>query len=1553
MSSNKILLVMDESKPARDIKVTLEPFGYDVSYIASNGEEAINKIIELMPDLILTQINLKDNTNVVDLVSKIQYLEIPVIYLTSHYDVETLKRAQETQPYSFLFYPFDPQQLKLDIELALYKKDLNKSLKQPDDFRLLMETLDDVIYVVDLKKNKLTYISSAAEKITGWTKETFYNNSDKWMEIILPEDRPKVISCISRIIEGYNDKKIEYRIQTRNGEVKWIQESYNKIFSKEGEISQIIGHATDVTLQKESESQLKESDKKYRTIFENSGLLLLTFNNDGKIILFNNEWEKVCGYSRQEVEGKKKWMEFVHPDYLEKMLEYHHQRIKDPDSVPHKYETIFFHKNGNPLVLYLTITDLPGGDQWLASAVDITEQKNTQKKLEKNVLRSRALTEYALDGIITTDVHGKILYFNKSLLKMFGYSKEELKDSQITILMPERYHSTYKNTFKKFHLTGEHRLAGRTIETIGLRKDGNEFPFEISLTKWEVENDIYFTSIIRDITERKIGEENRKKGEMALKESEEKYRALMDYSGDAIFLADINGKIIECNKKAVDILGYSQDEILKVNFVDLHPPEESKKVQEYFKRYLEGSSEVVETLVLTKDDKRIPVSITGSIIEYGDKIVLQGIFRDITQTKKAEKALRESEEKYRNLFEFSPDYTILVNSDGILTDINRVAEQVTGLSKDELIGRPFADLEIFPEEEIDLHKQKFVQTIENGKIKPYEARIIDNKGNIRWVLNQSIAIMEEDKLNYLMVIGSDITEQKKADKKFKKSAERFRAVAESAVDAIVTTDDDGNIIFFNDSLMEIFGYDRDEMEGKSLTILMPERFKNNYLNELKKYKFSGKHRLMGKTSTTTGLRSNGTEFPFEMSLAAWKSGKKTYFTSIIRDITERKKYENALLESEKRYRHLFESVPIGIVIFSLDAGQVIDVNKSMLDLTGYSLDEYKKANIKEDFVNPEDPYKIYAELQEKGQARNFKIKMRRKDGSIYHALLNSESMEMNGERVFVQTIRDITYLIKTEEQTKDHLKKLTILNKVIEMASCATDIDSLLKDVVYSTMDLLDFDIGGIYLEDKVTGFAELVFQKNFPPSILENFSRMSLDTTPYSKLYTEKKPLYLDSDRNPEINKYGFKSIAMVPLYSADETIGNLSVCSSEKSLISDLKKDILESIGMESGTVIAKMYSDEQNKEHLKKLTIINKVINTANNASNINNLLKDVLKSTINLLGFESGGIYLLEENKKYTKLEYSENLPEAFKESVKRLKINNKPYSTVYHDGKPIYDYMEIKPYMEEVSGFKSAATVPLFSAGNIIGSLNVASSIKTKITQLEKDVLESIGMQTGTVIAKMYSEEAIKDSLRAKEVLLKEIHHRVKNNLQIISSLLDLQESYVKEDPTAVNVLMESQNRVLSMAMIHEMLYQSKDLGSIDLSSYIRNLVSNLSGSYGVINVQSIIDVEEIYLNMETSIPLGLIISELVSNSLKYAFPENRQGKLTISLLKLEDQYELIIKDDGIGFPEDVDFRNNESSLGLRLVNSLVTQLDGNIELDRSEGTEFTITFKELKYKERI
>ena len=201
---------------------------------------------------------------------------------------------------------------------------------------------------------------------------------------------------------------------------------------------------------------------------------------------------------------------------------------------------------------------------------------------------------------------------------------------------------------------------------------------------------------------------------------------------------------------------------------------------------------------------------------------------------------------------------------------------------------------------------------------------------------------------------------------------------------------------------------------------------------------------------------------------------------------------------------------------------------------------------------------------------------------------------------------------------------------------------------------------------------------------------------------------------------------------------------------------------------------------------------------------------------------------------------------------------------------------------------------------------------------------------------------IQASLQEKEVLLKEIHHRVKNNLQLISSMMRLQSGKM-EDANMLHVFKESQDRVKTMARIHEELYRSKDLARIDFAQYVQGLTTNLVRSFGS-GIKLIVDINDIYFGIDTAIPCGLIINELVSNCLKYAFPEGKQGEIRIGLrTNGSDQFTLTVRDNGVGFPVDLNFQKT-NSLGLQLVNTLAKQLRGTIQLDRDSGTAFAITF---------
>ena len=1236
MADVKILLVEDESIEAMDIKRTLESFGYNVPYVASQGEEAVSKALEIKPDIILMDIILKGEMDGIETANEIKNLNLPIIYLTAHSEESTIERAKLTGPYGYIIKPYEVTELKYAIELAIYKNKMEKELKESEEkYHSIVENVQDAYFRGD-KEGKITMASPSAARMYG------FNSPEEMIGISAislyksPEDRQIMLKDLKKHGKVLN---MEGETLRKDGTSFWASMNAQFIYDENGQIQGTEAFVRDISTTKEAQNQIKESENYYKTLFEHTGTANVIIEEDTTISLANEKFEKLSGYSREEIEGRKSWTDFVVGDDLKKMEDYHHLRRINHSSAPIIYDFRFIDKKGNLKNIHLEVDMIPNTKKSVAALLDITEHKTALEEIQKlyqieSEIRADAeaakkeistVLERVSDSFVALDNNWNYTYVNKNGAEHFGKTKEEMIGQHIWTLFPEGIDQPF---YKAYHKAMEEQKFIHLEEYYE--------PYD----RW-FENDIYpsedgITIFFKDITEEK-------KAQKILKKSEKKYRQLFETMTQGVIYHDADGIITSMNPAAENILGYTADEI---------PDETSKSSWSY--KHEDGTDFPGEThpsMTALKTGKTVKNVVMGikspnkkeynwlkidSVPQFrqGERKPYQvyTLLEDITQRKKVEMALSVSENKYRTLFDNAGD-GILLMKENLFVECNERALEVYGATRDQIIGQ--TPYKFSPELQPDgqRSKDKAIELINralDGSSQNFEWKHLRYDGTPFYAeitLNQ--LQIEDEYLLQAMV--RDITERKNAEDLLKQSAERFRAVAESAVDAIVTTDAKGNIMFFNNSLTNIFGYTKEEITGKSLTILMPERFRNNYLEELEKFKKSGEHKLIGKTVATNGLKKDGTEFPFEMSLAAWKSGEKTYFTSIIRDIYERKKAEKALHESEKKYKTLFESDPDYTILLDWD-GVILDFNVAAEQIVGKSKAELVGKHFSELNIFPE------------------------------------EDLALQEEK--------FSQLFKHE-------------------------------------------------------------------------------DVAPYESRIIDK---------------------------NGDIRWGNTS-------------------------------------------LTIIEK------------------------------------------------DNVP----------------------------DYI-----------------------------LVICSDI-TERKQAENEILES---------------------LQEKEVLLREIHHRVKNNMQIISSLLNLQMRFEDFDET-VGVLKESQGRVKSMAMIHEKLYQSPSFTNINFKEYIEKLVSDIFYSYGIKSglIESVLEIDDINLNIDTAIPLGLIVNELVTNSVKYAFPQG-EGTIKIKLKSLQDRMELVISDNGIGLPEEFNLEKTET-LGFQLVKSLTDQIDGEIELDKSQGTRFKVTFKELKYKERV
>ena len=396
--------------------------------------------------------------------------------------------------------------------------------------------------------------------------------------------------------------------------------------------------------------------------------------------------------------------------------------------------------------------------------------------------------------------------------------------------------------------------------------------------------------------------------------SEAKYRQLLDDINDGCIVVNLEGKIVFANAKMAKILGYKLEELIGETARKFTPSEFIPSIGE-IRKSLEQSRRVRERFEVTlfnMDGNRVSVEVSAKFIEYQGEPAVTAVVRDVTKRKEAEEALRESEKKYSSVVELSADGIVLVQG-GEIIFTNRSFYELLGFEASEIIGIDILSLisgdmadavSVMSWDERQVITRRVSDEMK-GHIthQIYQIPLKTKSGETVWVEINSNPIEYGGKAAHLAFLR-DITERKRAEEALRESEERFRSVAQTASEAIITIDNHSDIIFWNYAAETIFDYSADEAVGKQLNMMMPERFHEAHQQGLNRVVSTGESNILGKTIEVVGLRKDGSEFPMELSLATWKTREGIFFTSIVRDITERKRAEEEVLRHTKRVEAL-------------------------------------------------------------------------------------------------------------------------------------------------------------------------------------------------------------------------------------------------------------------------------------------------------------------------------------------------------------------------------------------------------------------------------------------------------------------------------------------------------------------------------------------------------------------------------------------------------------------------------------------------------------------------
>lgn len=777
--------------------------------------------------------------------------------------------------------------------------------------------------------------------------------------------------------------------------------------------------------------------------------------------------------------------------------------------------------------------------------------------------------------------------------------------------------------------------------------------------------------------------------------------------------------------------------------------------------------------------------------------------------------------------------------------------------------------------------------------------------------------------------------------KLQNSETQLLALFNAMTDIVLVFDASGRYLKIAPSAPELLYKPAPEVLGKTLAEMLPEAEANFALGHIRQTLASGEtHRV--EYSMEIGdkvIWFDGNISPLGVDRVMW----------VARDITARKHAEAALQKSEEKFRNLFDDAPIAIGLASVRDYCMIKVNEAHRQMLGYSDADWEAMSFA-DVTHPED---LQADLEQvkqlvDGNIPRFQMEKRliKKNGELMWANLTVTLIrDSDGLPLYsMAAIEDITDRKRAEmelQQLKERLQFLLASNPAVIFTAapagnfCTTYISDNVQAIVgYDPQEVLadpNFWSSRIHPEDRsqfIVNFSDLSEVKN---CICE--SRFLHRDGLYRWLRTELKLL---------VDSRGF----------ALEIIGYAADISNSKCAEIALRQQFEQERLLEA---IARRVRQSLQLEEILNTTV----------AELQQVLLAD--RVLVYQILPKSGGKVIAEAVAEgcspLVDIFFGE---EVFPAESYQLYLQGRICAISELDDPSITPCMV--EFMKEIE-VRAKLVVPIIQHSQLWGLLVAhqcdgprewqeweMNLFQQLVNQLAIAIQQSLLYQQlqAELSDRKQAEANLKISLKEKEILLKEIHHRVKNNLCVVASLLELQSNTVA-DPQLAKMFEESQNRLYSMALIHEKLYRSTNLAEINFGEYLEDLVTNLFHSYNISDnrIQLRVLAEPIALNLETATPCGLIANELVSNTLKHAFPDGANGTVSVECYQTGDrEIHLFVKDNGIGFPQNLDFRKT-NSMGFQVVCTLTEQLEGSIELSKQTGTAFHLKFNELKYSHRF
>ncbi|MBI5459895.1 PAS domain S-box protein [Methanobacterium sp.] len=873
------------------------------------------------------------------------------------------------------------------------------------------------------------------------------------------------------------------------------------------------------------------------------------------------------------------------------------------------------------------------------------------------------------------------------------------------------------------------------------------------------------------------------------------------------------------------------------------------------------------------------------------------------------------------IFEISPNYILLIGLDGEILEVNHsVANLISHINNKN--PTLLSHLAIIPPEELHKYTNSIAFIFNKKTNKPFKSFFLGNEDEVRYIKVYISPVKSDDEIIAISIFATDITDLKLMEDSLQESLSLQKATMESVANGILVVNNHGIITSYNQKFLEMWGippsilnprYDADLLEHVMDELKDPSEFRSKIEELYQNPREISSDIIEFKDGRVYQRYSQPQIIGNKVMGRVWS------FT----DLTNLKKTKESLRQSVAYYKTIFEHNGTATLIIEED-NTISLANSETEKIFGYLPYEIMGQKTWQDFVLPEYQPKMreYQKLRSSNSIstpNSYEFRIIDKHGNIKDIFANI--CLIPGTKRTLASILDVT-------------ERNQALSKITESENRYRTLAEAVEDFVFIINREDNLEYINEYASrkwklnpDKVLGKPRCEL---FPPETNELQSKylqrvFEIGNTVRGENLVTMSPdsMWLDT--------------LLIPLKNPDGSV--------EKVL--GVARDITERKEYE-------LLLSRQNEIHRSMGTILTEAIISETEEE----LRKTCLTVCEDITQSEFGFICEINADDEFNTLIFSESLLENFQMEdldfdpmLKNFMINDiweqlksTKYPIIYNDLSILN--MDFLP--GDHPFLKNILLAPLLRNGEFMGLIGLGNK-ESGYDFSDSKALGSISTTIVEALLRKRAEEKLKKALNDKEMLVREIHHRTKNNLMIMASLLNLTSADI-EDEQAKEIFRQIQTRAKSMALIHEKLYRSDNFKKINFGDYIRHLARDLFNSFLRYpeRVELVMELEDLNLDINTAIPLGLILNELLTNSMKYAFPNGEYGTITIEFFKEAENYVMIVDDDGIGLPPDLDVQKTDT-LGLQLVKNLIGQIEGEIMVHQEGGTQIIITFNEDEY----